>query len=124
MSQHAGGELQIFASAARTADPALVDQINHNASGVVITIDVTAIVTAPSVVFTIQYKDTLSGKYVDLLVSAARTAVGTTVLRIRPGLTAVANLTVNDVLPRLWRVKAVHANGNSITYSVSANYTQ
>lgn len=122
MAQHAGGEVELLASAARTASINSPNQNNYNASGVIITIDVTAIVTAPSVTFTVKYFDTLSTKWVTLLTSAAITTVSTTTLKIRPGLTAVANLVANDVLPRIWRLEAVHANANSITYSCSANY--
>jgi hypothetical protein len=31
-----------------------------------------------------------------------------------------ANLSANVVLPGVWRVRPVHANANSITYSVGA----
>jgi hypothetical protein len=90
----------------------------YNAVGAVVVIDCTAIVSTPSVVFKLQGKDTGSGKYYDIITSAAITAAGTTVLRIYPGLTAAANLTVSDVLPRAWRINAVNGDADSITYSV------
>lgn len=121
-SMHPGGERGILASAARTGSVNSADQVNYNASGVAVTIDVTAITATPSVVFKIKYKDTLSGKYITLLESAAITAVGTTVLRVGPALVAAANLTARDVLPVVWRLEAEHADGDSITYSCSANY--
>lgn len=108
----------LYASAARTTDPTPADQTNANARGLHVIIDVTAITATPSVVFTIQGKDPASGKYYTLLASAAITAAGTTVLRVYPGLTVAANLTANDVLPRTWRVVAVHGDADSITYSV------
>jgi hypothetical protein len=83
-------------------------------------IDCTAIASSPSVVFTIQGSDPLSGKFYTILASAAIVAAGTTILRVYPGLTAVTNVTVSDVLPPRWRVIATHGNANSITYSVGA----
>lgn len=120
---HPGGEVTVLASAARTASVNSADQRNYNASGLALTIDVTAITATPSVTFAVKYKDSLSGKYVTLLTSAAITAVGTTVLRIGPWLTAAANLVARDVLPVVWRVEATHGDADSITYSASANYT-
>jgi hypothetical protein len=115
-------EATVFASAARTASADSADQINYYWRGAVITIDVTAITDTPSVVFTVQGKSTLGSDYYTILASAAVTATGQTVLRVYPGLTASANVVANDVLPYKWRVSAVHADADSITYSVSANY--
>ncbi|HUR55799.1 MAG TPA: hypothetical protein VMZ71_16800 [Gemmataceae bacterium] len=89
--------------------------------GLVVVIDVTAITATPSVVFTIQGYDPLSGKYYTILASAAIVGTGTVVLRVFPGAAAVANLVVNDVLPSHWRVIAVHGDADSITYTVSAH---
>lgn len=111
----------LYASAARTAAPTLVDQTNEGAKGVHVVIDVTAVTADPSVVFTIEGKDPASGKYYTILASAAIVGTGTTVLRVFPGATAAANLTANDVIPKTWRVKCVHADTDSITYSVGAS---
>ena len=107
-----------LASAARTATANSADLVNYNGKGLHVVIDVTAITATPSVVFTIQGKDALSGQYYTVLASAAITATGTTILRVHPGLTAAANTVANDLIPRTWRVNAVHADGDSITYSV------
>jgi hypothetical protein len=111
-------DLTVFASAARTADPTAVIITNYNARGLHLVINVTATTSTPSVVFTIEGRDVLSGEYYTILASVAITAIGTTVLRIYPGLGASANVIANDVLPRTIRVKAVHADSDSITYSV------
>jgi hypothetical protein len=47
-------------------------------------------------------------------------ASGTTVLRLYPGLVAAANLVANDVLPRSWRLRAVHSGVGNFTYSAVA----
>lgn len=110
----------IFASAARTATHNSDDIPNPHARGLVVTIDVTAITATPSVVFKIQAKDDASGKYRDVLESAAITGTGTTVLRVHPSLTASANVTAKDVVGATYRVLATHADADSITYSVGA----
>lgn len=111
----------VFASAARTATPAPFDGTNYNARGLHLVVDVTAAAATPSVVFTIQAKDEISGTFYTVLASAAITGIGTTILRAYPGLTAAANLVASDVLPRTWRVIATHADADSITYSVGAS---
>jgi hypothetical protein len=108
-----------YASAARTATPTpMTDAVNYNGKGLWVVIDVTSVTSTPSVTFTIQGKDPVSGKYVDLLTSAAIATVSTVSLQIHPGLTAAANTVANGILPRVWRIIATHGNSNSITYSV------
>jgi len=111
----------VFASAARTATVSSATFNNGNYRGGQFVIDVTAITATPSVVFSIEAVDALSGQVFSLLDSVAIVAVGTTVLRVYPGLTAAANLVANDLLPWQWRVTATHADADSITYSVAAN---
>lgn len=110
----------VLASAARTASANSADLTNSNGRGVVVVIDATASAATPSVVFTVKGKDPLSGIYYTILASAAVTGISTTVLRIYPGLTAIANQTATDVLPRTYRVEAVAGDADSLTYSVGA----
>lgn len=109
-----------FSSAARTATGNSGDLANGQHRGLHIVIDVTAASATPSVVFTVQGKDETSGQYYTILASAAITGTGTTVLRVFPGATAAANTVANDVVPKVWRVLATHADADSITYSVGA----
>lgn len=115
-------EVTLLASAARTATVNTADQTNYGFRGLHVIIDATAASLTPSVVFTIQGKDSLSGKYYTILASAAVTGISTTILRVFPGATASANVTANDQLPTTWRVNCVHADTDSITYSVGASY--
>lgn len=114
-------ELTAFASAARTASENSPDLESRGCKGAVIVIDATAASLTPSVVFTVKGKSSLGGDYWTILASAAVTGAGQTVLRIYPGLTASANAVASDVLPRLFRVEAVHADTDPLTYSVSVN---
>jgi hypothetical protein len=114
----------ILASAARTATVSSADQTNLEYRGAQFIIDVTAITATPSVVFTIEGKDALSGIYYPLLVSVAITATGTTILRVYPDLNASPNSVASDILPVTWRITATHADADSITYSVGVNYVR
>lgn len=115
-----GSSATVFASAARTATSASAVLSSQGCRGMHLVIDATAVTATPSVVFTIQGYSGLGDDYYTILASAAITATGTTVLRVYPGLTAAANTVANDVIPPLWRVNAVHADADSITYSVAA----
>ena len=55
--------------------------------------------------------------------SVARTATGTTVLRVHPEIPAAANLTAQDFLPETYRVTMTHGDADSITYTVAVNST-
>jgi hypothetical protein len=113
-------QVTVLVSAARTATVASDTFANqHGHRGVEIILDATAITSSPSVVFTIQGYSPLGNDFYTILASAAVVSAATTVLRVYPGLTAATNTHANDVLPALWRVNAVHGNGDSITYSVN-----
>ena len=111
-----------YASAARTAT-STVDVIVENAHGLVIVIDVTVDPASASIVFNIDGLDELSGNTWTLLDSAAIAATGTTVLRISPHLTASANTIGKDIIPPVIRVNPVHADSDSMTYSVTVHST-
>lgn len=113
-----GRYIELLPSAARTAALNTDDQSSAGHRGMIMVIDATAEVDTASVTFTIQGKDGLSGKYFTILASAAVTAVGTTVLRVYPGLTASANLIASDVLPATWRLAVTVADADALTYSV------
>lgn len=116
-----GAAVEVLASAARTASPtADTFQTSGDSDGLLVIIDVTADPATASVVFTLQGVDPVSGKTWDVLASAAVTAVGTTILRVSPNLTAAANTIAKDLVPAFFTVAAVHADADSITYSVAA----
>jgi hypothetical protein len=107
----------VFASAARTATVTSADITATAGQGVVVVLDVTAGSTL-SLTVAIQRKDVASGKYVTVLTGAAVTGVSTNTYKVYPGLTAAANLTVNDVITGTFRVVVTHGNATSATYSV------
>jgi hypothetical protein len=94
------------------------DNINSPGRFLDVVVDATNVGVGPgTVTMTIDGKDPASGKYYNLLTSAALNAVATTVLRIGPGLTPIANLTVNQALPGIWRVTATVAV-NAVTATI------
>lgn len=96
---------------------------NLGSTGAHVVIDITAISgTSPTATFTVEGKDEVSGKYYTILASAALTAVGTTVLKIYPGLTAAANSVANDIIPRVFRVTAtLGGTSPSVTATVGVS---
>jgi hypothetical protein len=115
--------VSVYASAARTATPTAATFPAGRFKSLHLVIDVTAVTATPSVVCTVDALDPVSGKYYNLLTSAALTESGspyTRVLKIGPGLPVTANVSANDVLPSTVRVTMTHADTDSITYSVAA----
>jgi hypothetical protein len=113
--------VELLASAADTTGRTSADQTNRTGRGVVVCVKKTANSgTSPTVTVTIQGKDR-NGDYYTILASAAISSNGSTYYRVYPGLTAAANATVNDVLPRVWRVST--AIGGSATPSCTYNVT-
>lgn len=112
--------LTVLASAVRAASNNSADQKNRNATGLHLIIDVTAVPGVDTVTFVIKGKDPLSGKYYTVLSGSAISATGTTVLKMFPGFTNVANSVANDVLPADWRVEVTHSAATNFTYSVGA----
>lgn len=115
-----GNHFQVYSSTARTATPDTMEfELPRGTRFGHFVIDVTAITATPSVTFTISGVDRVSGKVYTILASAAITAVGTTVLKVGPGLTAATNSVANDVLPQVIRISASHLDADSITYSMA-----
>ena len=115
----------ILSSVARTVTTNSATQSHESdatlvARGLHLIIGVTAIVAAPSIVVHIQGLEINAVVFYDLLISNAITTVGTTVIKLYPGIQALPNVSANDILPDRWRVQVVHGNANSITYSIVA----
>lgn len=106
-----------LASGSRTTTQTGADRTNHNARGIHVSLDMTVVGTG-SVTPKIQGKDA-NGIYYDLLVGAAITTNVMTVLKLAPGLAAVANAAANDLLPRTFRVVVTANNANAATYSLA-----
>lgn len=113
-------ERVIYVSAARTVAPAVVSQDNPYCRGLQVIMDITAVTLTGTLTVTIDGQDPASGKWYNLLTSAALATVATTVLRVIPELVTAANLIASDVLPKTFRIVVTPANAVSMTYSVGA----
>jgi hypothetical protein len=113
-------QVTVYTSAARTATPTEFEVDTSDVRGLHLVIDVTTLAATPSVTPKIQGYSELGNDWYDLLVGAAITATGVTVLKIYPGIAVQANATASDVLPNKCRVQLTHADADSITYSVAA----
>jgi len=118
----------VLASAARTATIS-TDITNFNASAMAVFLNITAAPnTASTITVALRVKDSISGNYVTLLTSAAIT--GSVVTGSVPvtnryalalGETVAANVAASVALGRTMNVLVTHSNGDSWTYSISAD---
>lgn len=115
----------ILASAARTVTFNSDDQPNIEGKGLAVFLDITAVAgTAPTLDVKVQLKDPASGKYVDLTDAAfaQKTATGTDVLIIYPGVATLANKRISALITGMWRLVATIAGtAPSFTFSVGAS---
>lgn len=112
-------EKSLLASATRAATTTTAAQLNYNARGIHLVIDVTVVPGVDTITPKIQGK--IGDAYYDILIGPAIVATGTTVLKVYPGITAAANASVSDFLPLQWRVVVTHSALTDFTYSVAAN---
>jgi hypothetical protein len=117
-------QIELLASAARTATPTVDMQYTPNIKRLLVFIDVTAVTATPSVTPAIVVDKPLpSATAADtaaVLTGAAITATGNTILQVGPGLYNVTNLVAGAIVPAKWSVTLTHGDSDSITYSVSA----
>jgi hypothetical protein len=111
-------EITLLASAARTTTQTSADIVNYNGnSALIVVLDMTTVGTA-SVTVSIDGKDTVSGKYYNILTGAAIITNSTNRYKVGPNIAAVANSIAQDYLPRIFRIVVTANNANSGTYSV------
>jgi hypothetical protein len=98
------------------------DLRNPVGRGIRVVLDITAKTGTIDIVVNIYAKDRASGKYILLLASASKTAVGTTELLVHPDLTAAANTIAKSLVGDEFKVEAVNGTGSSpvATYTVGA----
>lgn len=114
---------EVLPSEARTTDPdtqefEMSGRGYDYTGGLVLIIDATAVTATPALTVTVSGVDRVSGKLFTILASAVIATAVTTVLKIGPGLTAAANLVVNDRIPPVFRITCAHGDADSITYSI------
>jgi len=119
------GNVRGLALSLANVDPGTVyssDIDNQFNTGGHILVNVTAQLNSTLTV-TVQGK-AADDTYYDILTSAALGAVAATKLSVFRGATPAANVAVNDILPRHFRIKAVTSNGGAtpkVTATVTVN---
>jgi len=116
----ANRNVEVLPSAARTTAQAVItlQASDDKAVALIFTVDTTVDPAAASITPSIDFFDPISQSWTTILTGAAIAATGRVRLRIGEGLTAAANLTVNDVIARKFRFNMAVADTDSITYSV------
>lgn len=118
-----------YRSVARTSSPPAKLLLNDkDAQGAHILVYVTAFSGTPSVAFNFTVKDPASEQRYPILEGQAVAPtdnpgdLGFYIYKIHPGVTPVAGNVAADAIPREWYIEPVHADGDSITYSVGVVY--
>jgi hypothetical protein len=114
----------LYASAARVAAPALVDQTTFGGKALIIGINAT-VMSGLGVSFILEGKDPTSLNYYTIDTVAAITTASYVRLIVdprQPSAALTGGVQVKQhALPRTWRVRPVHGDATSVTYSVSAD---
>ena len=118
-------EVTLLASALRTATVNSADQVNVNARGVLLILNVSAASGTGGLVVRLFAKDPATGNYVQCNSSpAAVTAVGTFGYLVYGGAAGAANFVMSQLsnapVARIWRAQVAHNDGSNYTYSLAA----
>lgn len=116
------GAVALLASAARTVETIGATQVNANWRAAHYILDITAI-GATTITVNIEGRNLTTLAWYPLLTSAAIGATGVVVLKVGIGFTPVANLTANDLIPYITRVRITPSNATAVTYSFAINYS-
>lgn len=124
--------LTILASQARTATPTDASltisdagEFTDTITDVQFVVDVTALALTPSIQPFLEGLDPLSNKFYDLVAAITPvTIVGTTTIKYGVNTAVLANDANQGFIPKVFRLRMVHADTDSITYSVGMNYLQ
>lgn len=112
----------LLASGVQSATNSNTGPANTGARGVTVWWNISAVPSIVTVTLTIEGQDPVSGGWTTLLTSAARVMTGLTRHLVYPGIAAVANLAVSDVLPYNWRGTITHSAPGNFTYSLGYNF--
>jgi hypothetical protein len=121
-------EVTVLASAARTGDTASGDQVNYNARGMALLLDVTAVGTPAGQIDAVNIQAKIGANYATVYSfgTLAINAVGQHAFLVYPGAATAGSwkaAPAQGIVPRNWRLQVDHANEtDSITYSVVACY--
>lgn len=110
----------VLPSASRTTTQTNILTLGGDTVGLVAVLHMTVVGTG-SVTLTVSGYDPVGGATWTILTGAAVITNTTNVYKIYPGLTAAANATVSDVIPRTIQLTVTANNANAATYSLAIN---
>jgi len=116
-------EVAVLASAARTVTTSSVNLTNYNGSRLLVIVNVTSVTATPNVTPQLLVQDPVSTAYFTAWTAGAPiTAVGTTAYYFGDGASggSFTDIEAFGLPARTWRIRMVHADTDSITYSVGA----
>ena len=112
----------LLASAARTSSTNSPAQINYNARGVAIFVDVTAVTDTPTLTPALRMIDSVTGKALNICTWGAINPTGAAsyifILCFGGGTDLTNTFYKSGILPRSWDFRIVHSDADSATYSV------
>lgn len=107
--------------AIRAATTASEQQINRNCTGLHLILNVIAgAAVGNEITPIIEAYEQIFGVWYPILTGTAINSVGVNILKLHPGISGVGDIRA-DVLPKIWRLRIVHAAGADVTYSAVAN---
>lgn len=119
----------ILPSAARALAQAYTSdaQPNHQATGMILTVAISAVTATPALTPKIQYSPDGGTTWIDYcVVTTPLAAAANSSYLIYPGILASADGAMTESfnlpLPRLWRAVVTHGDTDSATYAVYAMY--
>jgi len=118
-------ELTLLASATRTTTTDSPTEVNYNAKGVMVFLNVTGASGTGGLQLRFLGNDPVSGLHFVSDSPSAVTTTGINIYVLYPGAANAAGSirqTTQTVLPRRWRVRVTHGDGSNYTYSVGASY--
>jgi hypothetical protein len=119
--QKGQGTATILASASRTVETTSANLLNTNWKTAHYIVDVT-VIPSGDITVNIEAFDVASSVWYPILIALPIAATGTTVLKVGVGFAPIANLTANNMIPYITRVRVEVADASAITYSVGANF--
>lgn len=130
------GKYSVLGSAVRAATQTILGQdiidpvnsagfrsgISAEASGLAAYLNVTVVPGVDTVQLVLEEQDPVSGVWSQVCATTATAATGMVRMKVKPAIIAVAatvtGITVQDVMPGIWRLRVVHSAGTNFTYSL------
>lgn len=117
----------VLASEARTATTTSPMFANHDASGALLIVAISAITATPAITPKVQVSADGQGGWADYaVVTTALATAATSTYLLYPGILASSDGAVTESwnlpLPRYWRVVMTHGDADSATYTVTVQY--